>query len=595
MQKTIIYAVVAALVLVSVAVVAATSYLPTDIIEPGDKIDDVHQSQQQQPTSSPITPNMLDGDDSVKVMDVQQDSSAFCGSGDAMHTTYIREFVIPTHCTSPLAITLDNEGDIWFAQTSTGSLAEFDPTTEAFIEYSNPLWPKNTEVARSMIWGLDYSPDEYMWFTDEVFDSVWRYSINNEKYERFDYPSTGNSLPQRLQIDDTQAANTGTITIIINDLTGSKLTFLDPSRAANAEQGISYFSIPSPVEGSVTGSFAIDSSEANSGDVWFTNWVHRQGGVLIKFDKSWYTESVAKSGMQYLPLVDFVDAYPMPPELLAPNGIEVSKDGIVWIADTSSSSFFSFDPVTEQFVQYPTAEPQQSTYGNHTGIVKSPISRPYWIDSDQHGRLVLNAHAANNISVIDPREQSIVEYHIPSKNPAWGDCIQASGGDDMNQADCGLAQVFDFVVRDHEIWFTEWVENKIGVADISVELPIKVQPEQDSILIEAGTSQQISLAIEESTQDGLVKESYLILSATHEFLDVRLISDGDDNYDDGILTDTGSSMTPRTVTVEVSVEEEDSGDGGSGGTNAIPGTYKILLGVQMPDIAIGKFVTVTVP
>ena len=36
--------------------------------------------------------------------------------------------------------------------------------------------------------------------------------------------------------------------------------------------------------------------------------------------------------------------------------------------------------------------------------------------------LVFNEQTANNISVMDPKAQSLVEYHIPSKNPNWGDC-----------------------------------------------------------------------------------------------------------------------------------------------------------------------------
>ena len=117
----------------------------------------------------------------------------------------------------------------------------------------------------------------------------------------------------------------------------------------------------------------------------------------------------------------------MPFELLTPNGAEVANDGTIWLADTTSSSFFSFDPVTEQFIQYVTADPLLSTYGNQTGIVKSPISRPYWIESDEQGQIIFNEQTANNISVMNPVDQSLVEYHVPSKNPNWGDCTSGNG------------------------------------------------------------------------------------------------------------------------------------------------------------------------
>jgi len=138
--------------------------------------------------------------------DVQR--AQFCGSGEPKSTDYVQEFLIPTPCTNPLAVVTDYDGNVWFTQTNTGKLAKFDPSTEKFTEYDNPLWPPGE---RSMMWGIDYAPDGSVWFTDERFDSVWKFSTIDEKYERLEYPSEGNSLPQKLQMD-------GSITII-NDLT----------------------------------------------------------------------------------------------------------------------------------------------------------------------------------------------------------------------------------------------------------------------------------------------------------------------------------------------------------------------------------------
>ena len=98
----------------------------------------------------------------------------FCGSGDAKSTTYVREFTIPTDCTNPLAIVTDFEGNVWFAQTNTGKLAKFNPITETFTEYDNPSWPPN---GRSMMWGIDYAPDGTILFTDEKYNSVWKFNI----------------------------------------------------------------------------------------------------------------------------------------------------------------------------------------------------------------------------------------------------------------------------------------------------------------------------------------------------------------------------------------------------------------------------------
>jgi virginiamycin B lyase len=478
----------------------------------------------------------------------------FCGSGDAKSTDYVQEFSIPTPCTNPLAVVTDYDGNVWFTQTNTGKLAKFDPVTEKFTEYDNPLWPSGE---RSMMWGIDYAPDSSVWFTDERFDSIWKFSTIDEKYERIAYPSEGNSLPQKLQIVGSQ--------IIINDFTGNKLTLLD----ANPSSGeINYLSIPSPVDNSVTADFAVDAND----NIWFTNWLFQQGGVLVKFNQNGYLDLAANSGEQFLPLLDFVQVYQLPPELLTPNGAVVTDDGTIWLADTTSSFFFSFDPFTEQFTQYVTAEPQLSTYGNQTGVVNYPISRPYWIEADLQGRLVFNEQTANNISVMDPKSQSLVEYHIPSKNPYWADCDPGTG---VMLDNCGVAQIFDFTIYGEKIWFTEWVENNIGVVDTSVPLPIEIQLESDSLTLAPGDSQSLNFVVSPKSQKDMLNVS-LILSTTHEFLKIDLVNDIPGTFQLDF-------DAPQPILATITASED-----------ATPGTYKVLLGAQFPDIAISKFVTVTI-
>ena len=478
----------------------------------------------------------------------------FCGSSIAKSTEFIREFSIPTFCTNPLAIVADYDGNLWFTETNTGNLGKFDPVTETFTEYENPTWPEGT---RSMMWGIDYGPDGSVWFTDEAYDSVWKFSSIDETYVRLAYPNEGNSLPQKLQIDGSK--------IIINDFTGNKLTLLDPT---HSRDDVNYISIPSPIDNSVTADFAIDEND----NIWYTNWLYQQGGVLVKFNQNGYLDSVASTSEKFLPLRDFIQIYELPRTLLTPNGAAISHDGTIWLADTTSSSFFNFDPITKEFTQYVTADPLLETYGNQTGIIKSPISRPYWIDTDEQGRLVFNAQTANNISIMDPKLQSLVEYQIPSKNPNWGDC---TSGDGIVMDNCGLAQSFDFTISGEKIWFTEWVENNIGVVDTSIPLPLEIQLETNSIALTPEESKEFEFIISPKTQKDLLDVS-LILNSTHDFLTVSLDSDAAEisqlNYD-----------VPQPIHVTISASED-----------AVSGIYKILLGAQLPDVAISKFITVTI-
>ncbi|MFQ5440342.1 MAG: lyase [Nitrosopumilaceae archaeon] len=473
----------------------------------------------------------------------------FCGSSIAKSTTYVKEYSIPTVCTNPLAIVNDYEGNVWFAQTNTGKIAKFDPVSESFTEFDNPSWPPN---GRSMMWGIDYSPDGSIWYTDETFDSVWRFTPHDEKYQRIQYPSEGDSLPQKLKIDGSQ--------IIINDFTGNKITFLDPTQS---DDEMAFLSLPSPVDNSVTGDFTIDSEN----NVWYTNWLFQQGGVLVKFKQEDYRASVAETGEEFLPLMDHIDVLQLPTSMITPNGVTTAEDGKIWLVDTSSSNFFSFNPQTEIFTQYVTSDPTLPTYGNSTGIIKSPISRPYWVDTNDSGKIIFNEQTANRIAVMDPKSESLVEYFVPSMNPNWGDCGEMEN--------CGLAQIFDFSVDGDKIWFTEWVENNIGVVDTSIELPIDIQLDSDVVSLKAGETADFSFIVSPKSSQDLSNVS-LILSGSQEFL--KIVADS--SIPKSFQLDFDA---PRPIATTISTAED-----------AVPGTYKLLLGSQIDEVSVSKFLTVII-
>ena len=495
------------------------------------------------------------------------DRAMYCGTGSPPGSTdFIREFVIPTECTNPLAITVDYEGNPWFAESNTGRVGTFDVVTETFTEYPNVSWP---EGLISMMWGMDYAPNGFVWFTDDRSDSLWVFNPETGQYGRLPFPAVvEDPFPQRIAVDGSQ--------VIVNDFYGNMLAFLDPS---NPE---SFRVAPSPIDGSVTSGFATDSD----GYVWYTTWSYPDGdGYLVRFDYDGYVTAATNAGLAYLPPIDFVDLYALPDVIQTPNGITVSRDGAVWLADTSSSSFYEFIPSFQYFAQYVTADPMPSTYGNKTGVVISPISRPYWMSTDDAGRIVFNAQTSNTISVMDPALQKLVEYHVPSKNPHWTDC-GVSGNDTIQDNTCGYAQVFDFVPYRDKIWFTEWAENKIGVVDTSVPLPFDVAPSTSLMLLAPGGSDVVSF----------------------EIVDTRIAAGGAD--EDEQVSETGPMSYAVSASEYVSAAIEDGGQPGTGmaggdgalkydvqitvSDDAPPGLYKVLLGAQAPDVSVGKFVTVTV-
>ena len=142
-------------------------------------------------------------------------------------------------------------------------------------------------------------------------------------------------------------------------------------------------------------------------------------------------------------------------------------------------------------------------------------------------------------------------------------------------SDCGVAQIFDFSVVGVKIWFTDWVENNIGVVDTSIPLPLEIQFESNSITLTPGNSQDFDFVVFSKSQQGLVDVS-LILSSTHDFLR----ADSIDNSPQIFQLDSDAS---RLISTTISASED-----------AMPGTYKVLLGAQLSDVAISKYVTVTI-
>lgn len=498
-----------------------------------------------------ILPN--DAEDTHTLTDSPADNfpdaqrAQFCGTGTAKSNTYITEYKIPTDCTMPLAIVTDPQGNVWFTQTNTGKIAKFEPSTKTFTEYKNPTWPPS---GRSMMWGIDYSPDGSLLFTDEAYDSIWKFSIQNEQYNRISFPSEGDSLPQRLKVVGSQ--------IIINDFLGNKITFFD---ATQSENELTYLSLPSPVENSVTGAFTFDKNN----NLWYTNWIFQQDGVLVKFDEKGFSNLIKSNSEGPLPVHEYLEIFKLPPTLNTPNGAVADSTGKIWLADTSSSFFFSFEPTSESFTQYSTSLPPASTYGNYSGLIKTPVTRPYWIELDQNERIVFNEQTANRIGIFDPNTNSLIEYLIPSKNPNWADCGEVD--------DCGLAQVFGFTIHNEKIWFTEWVENNIGVLDTSIPLPFEVNIETENIVLKKGEQTQINVNFIPNSNN--IKKISIVSTSTASFDDLSVKSNVE-----SIQLD---SNEPITIPIQVSANE-----------NALSGTYKVLIGGQTEDVTISKYLTLQV-
>ena len=477
--------------------------------------------------------------------------ATFCGVEDAKSNTYVTEYKIPTLCTQPLAIKVTPDGNVWFVESNTGNIAKFNPLSEQFTEFENQYWPEN---GRTMSWGMDYSPDGKLWYTDATYDSIWKFDTILETYSGAAYPaSVSGSLPQKLEIDGSN--------VFVNDFTGGKITIFD---LAQSMDDVTYTSILNPIPQAFTGDVTIDSEN----NLWYTNWVVDSTGFLVKLNLEDYQNEVSTDNTE-ITLEEYIEVFDFPNDLNTANGLSVDQNGDVWIVDTSSSFFFRFNPITEEFTKYVTTVPPLSTYGNATGVIKSPVSRPYWIDTDNSGNLVFNEQTSNQIAVLDVQKELLVEYMIPSKNPNWADC------DLESNLNCGISQIFGFDVIDGAVWFTEWAENNIGVVDTTKSLPFKIDTDKELLVLKKGESDQITLTITyESISDSMnteIKTSHTA-STTTNFTDLLISSSRD--------TVQGNS---EDVTLTIHASQ-----------TSLVGNYKVLLGIGNNEVTVSQYVDVII-
>ena len=84
-------------------------------------------------------------------------------------------------------------------------------------------------------------------------------------------------------------------------------------------------------------------------------------------------------------------------------------------------------------------------------------------------------------------------------------------------------------------------------------------------------------------------EFFLVASATHDFLTVEVLDNSADVVgivDDSVdMTTLESLRSSETIMIPTMISASD---------DALPGTYKILLGTQSGDVTISKFLTVII-
>lgn len=374
----------------------------------------------------------------------------FCGNQTQGSSYYINEFETPIPCSHPVGLAVDKDNHIWVASGWTGNLLVFDPQSSTFIKtIPIPNWPLERQGKfGSMIWDMKFDNNEDLWFTDQKTNSIWKYFVNEDKFENYRLLTEG-GYPLSIVFDSDNK-------VWFTQVFGNRLGVLDPSQAeSNTTNGISELDMSAQLQfqtmGPISKGFEPKLENNESGinsqneSLWFSTVTFPVGGQLIKYD----------IGKESLTIHDVTHTNAVP--------ISIAEDnnGNVWTNDHAASIFLMLDPDTGLTKQYVTS--------NSSTASKSTL--PYY-NEYRDGKIWFNEHYGNAIAYFDIENNTLVEYIIPSINPLWGNSSNP------------LKFIID---KEGSVWFTEWTENKLGVIpkDKIDHLPLSLSISKEKMIIDS--------------------------------------------------------------------------------------------------------------
>lgn len=399
----------------------------------------------------------------------------FCGPNTSPNlNAYISEVALPTECQMPVGIAVDGS-KIWYVSTKGGILGSYDSTNGTFMQYEIPSWPTRSLPFTAvpswlMSWTVKLdSSGGNVWFTDQN-NTIWRFSQSTGDFEMFKVPA---KYPSMMDFDSNN-------NLYIIGINSQSLFFGNVSSFQNGTSG-GFREIALPLEGFsdispnlITSGGLVVDNERN--DVWVSLLAFQQKrGQLFQYDIE--TDRVVR-------IVD------LPQDLGAPVGMELDNYGKVWVADHGTSTFFNYDPASDNITRFVTSVASPKIYGGNTP--PNAYTLPYWIDRGANGSLWFNEHTGNKMARFDPEELALVEYWVPSQNRAWTLCAPEA-------TTCGIANVMQFGVdQNNQAWFSEWTENKIAKLDASKPVPIVVTG-PTGVTVAKGESAEIRLRLNASS------------------------------------------------------------------------------------------------
>lgn len=388
----------------------------------------------------------------------EQNTKYFCGNNVSSSNYYIEELSIPVPCSQPVGLTIDKEHKIWIGSAYKESIIVFDPLSKKFVKtITIPDFSSNIH-SRSMIWDLRFDKNGDLWFTDRYSNSIWKYFLKENKFERYLVP-TKNSYPISLVFDSEGR-------IWFSEVFGKKLGMVDTHVVKNnTSNGIKEYYLPNNIDFETLGPLTIKKdSNSNKERLWLSTINFPYNGEIIKFDITSKNFTVYNLGKNKI----------------LPISVTEDENGTLWTNDHASNIFLSFNPSTGFIKKFSTSPPNTRN---------TTSSLPYY-NIYKDGKLWFNEHEGNAIASYDPKSNTLIEFHIPTRNPLWGN----------------TSNPLKFAIDDNNIiWFTEWTENKLGQIekDRTSKIPIELNLSKNKMILDTNNDSKdtIDISIQNAKQN----------------------------------------------------------------------------------------------
>ncbi len=295
---------------------------------------------------------------------------------------------------------------------------------------------------------------ESIWVGDTAGPAVWRFSIDDESFERFEFEG---GAAAALAMDDDGGGGGGG-GVWFTDIPGEGIGRLDPETGEVRVVGL-----PEIGENAAARSVPVSLAVDGDGRVWtavvtkgvvarydpetggfetFELADRRGAPFAVMYDEGrgvvWYSESASgRIGTidpgtgEMTVVVDELDGG----SLASPEALALDDSGGVWVTEHSGSGIARYDPVLGTVERVP---------------VDSPGSLPFGMAFDRYGNLWFAQHQIDSLGVYDPYNGDMMEVAIPTEG-SFVQFITADGGGN--------------------IWVAEPGGGKIGVVRVSEGAP----------------------------------------------------------------------------------------------------------------------------